>query len=559
MNHDATRKSAEPDLGEASEPVSARVVRQVLRTPAFREILHLHLSEVGRGEARAVVRALLREDPEVGLGVASVTPRLIDTVTESLVELGREVANMPPALLDAYVDQVVRDLDAGTLREAIVVWAPILARALPGALNAMFDTVAGAAAALGSLEPPDREAALRRLLSGADGERMAAAINGLAALGIQVVRDHPTLVAGDEGPDWTALVQGIDHGKLREALAALSGLTRRGAESVAQRWLADPVAVANLVLLVPVLVNDAVRLGSFVVDRLDLPDEVLASAIFNVLREVDLAALAGLINGAAQTISVLHLGSRTLGREEPAFQAVFARLLDGLVESLDWRALSDAVVALGEDGDVMARVVARRLTTDPTLLAEVMRTVSSLANVALSAGREVFLEVEQLPGATLEDLSGRLPNVEPRAVGELLSQGLAALSRWDRTLGQGRWLDEAVAALDWEVVGELLWRCATPAILSYVESGWRQHRDRPEVVGTWVNGVLERFNRYVADNPERVATFAPRLLSEVSSREVAQAVRTAGRLLGGAVYATAQTQPLVQTLLSPPWRRWSGK
>lgn len=560
---DARIQSSSQDVAPEDGALGARVLKQVLGTPAFRDILRLHLNEFQRGEGRSLVRTLLRSDPELMLGMASTTPRVIDTVTESLLALGQELAAMPAPLVDAYLSQVVQEIDTDTLRELPRVWTPILARALPGALNTLCDTVAGAAVALGSLERTERETALMRLQQGVDPTRLAAAVNALSVLVIQLERDHPT--PGDNGVangalDWPALVEAIDHGKLREGLVGLSGLARRTAQPLLEQWLADPVAVANLVLALPSIANDGVRLGAFVVERLDLPDEVLASAIFNVLGALDLTALSSLLNGAARTVTVLHQGSATLGLEEPAWKAVFTQLLDGLLESLDRRTVGDAVVALAEDGDVVARVLARRVSTDPPLLWELLRTIVRLVNVALLTGREVLTEAEQLPSATLEELATRLPDVDARAVAELLSQGLRTVSRLERSLSgsgrrRGRWMDDVVAALDWEVTGALLWRFGTPVVQSYVGAGWQQVQDRPEVAGRWINETLERFNSFVNEHPERTSSIVPRLMSSVDSRQLSLALRTVGRLVGGAVVATAQTQPLLQTLLSPLWRR----
>ncbi len=556
---DQQTSSSTSDRATEDSALGARVLKQVLSTPAYRDILRLHVNEFQRGGGRDLVRTLLGSDPELMLGLASTTPRLVDTVTESLLALGQELAAMPTALVDAYLSEVVRELDTGTLAELPRVWAPILARALPGALNTLCDTVAGAATALGALERAERETALKRLQQGVDPARVAAAVNALSALAVRLDAEHPTL--GDETVDWPALVEAIDHGQLREAVVGLSGMARRFAQPLLEQWLVDPVAVANLVVTLPSVVNDVVRLLAFVVERLELPDEVLASAILNVLGALDLTALSALVNGAARTVTVLHQGSATLGLEEPAFKAVFTELLDGLLESLDRRAVGDAVVALAEDGDVVARVLARRLSTDPPLLAEVARTVVRMANVALVTGREVLTEAEQLPSATLEELATRLPDVDARAVAELISQGVRTVSRLERSLGGGardRWLDDVVAAVDSEAVGALLWRFGTPVIQSYAATGWQQVRDRPEVAGRWLNEALKRFNGFVAEHPERTASFVPRLMSSVDSTQLSAALRTVGRLVGGAVVATAQSRPLLQTLLTPPWRRRSA-
>ncbi len=555
MIQSTTPESGKPVPDGATGSVVARVVREVLRTPPFREILRLHGGELQRGGGRELVRALLQEDPQVWLGLVSTTPRLVDTVTESLVELGRELSAMPPGLVDAYLEEVVREIDEGTLRDLPVVWAPILARGLPGVLNLVFDSVAGVAQSLESMDPAGREAAMKRLGQGVDTARAAKAINDLAALVIGLGRDHPALLESPPGPDWPGLVRSIDHGKMREAVCVASGFVRRSAQPLLAQWLTDPISSANLLLTLPAVVNDGVRLLAFVVDQMDLPDELFASATFNVLRELDLAALSGLVNGVARVLNVAHQGSITLGFEEPAFKDLVVEIVDGVLESLNTQQVADAVVALAEDGDVVARVVARRLTTDPALLSVTVKTCVRLVNVALTMAREVLTEVEQLPDAALEQIGARLDQVDPRGTGEVLSRLLRGVVRAERILARPDWSAEVLGAVDWEEAGDLLWRLATPAMHAYVAAGWRWYRHRPEDLGTWVNRQLEQFNREVDANPERVSTFVPRVLSAVDSGELTRAVRTAWRLLGGAVYATAGQRPLLQFLLSPPWRR----
>jgi hypothetical protein len=555
MIRDTTQSSVDSMVDGATEPVAARVLREVLRTPPFREVLRLHRSELQRGGGRALVQTLLQEDPEVWLGLVSATPSLVNTITESLTELGRELAALPPGLVDGYLEEVVREIDRGTLRDLPVVWAPILARGLPGVLNLLLDSVAGVAASLGSLDPAAREAAMKRLGQGVDTEQVAGAVNELAALIIGLGRDHPTLLESPPGPDWASLVRSIDHGKLREAVLVASGVVRRSAEPLLAQWLNDPISSANLLLALPALMNDGVRLLSFVVDQMDLPDELFASATFNVLRELDLAAVSGLVNGVARVLNILHQGSVTLGLEEPAFKEVFAELLDGVLESLDHRALADAVVALADDGDVMARVLARRFTTDSALLSVTLETTVRVLNVALVTGREVLREIDQLPDAALEQMGARLDAVEPRALAELGVGVLRSVIRAERLWGRPGWSDEVLAAVDWEEVGEVVWRLVTPLAQGTVAAGWRRYRHRPEDLGAWLSGQIEQFNRAVDADPEGVSTFVPRVLSVVDPQELNRALGTAWHLLRGAVYATAQSRPLLRILLSPPWRR----
>jgi len=541
--------------GEASDgtlPLGARVLREALATPAFRELLRLPLQELPRGEGSALVRTLLREEPELWMAVVSTAPGMLDELADCLLALGRELSAMPPALVDAYLAELIAELNAGSLRALPKVWTPLLARTLPTLVNSLCRALAGTARSLGDLDAAQRTEAMVHLQQGLDPEAVGEVVNGMCTLAVQLdAEGDPDQAAG--GVDWPALVRHVDHGTLREGVKSLSGMARRSAQPALASLLSDPVAVANLVLALPAVANDGVRLLAFALDRLDLPEELLASALFNVLREMDRPAMTDLIHAVCRTLTAVHRGSATLGFEEPAFKAVFAEVVDGLLDRLDPQLVGDAIVALGEDAEVMARVLSRRLSTDPALLGELLRTGLRLANVALTAMREVLTEAEQLPEATLQELGSRLPELDPLAVGRLLSQALRVAQEWQQSLARPGWLDRVLGEVDWDAAGGLLWRGATPLLAAYVATGWREIKDRPEEVGSWINSMLARFNQHTREHPERTVAFVPRLLSAVDSGQFTKALRTAGRLLGGAAWA--QAAPLWQTISTPPWRR----
>ena len=102
--------------GNGDTGLGARVLGEALRTPAFREIFKLHLSEVGRGEGRDLVKTLLQQDPELGFSLASAGPRALEGAAESLAELGQVLSSMPPSLVDAYLTALLRELDTAALQ-----------------------------------------------------------------------------------------------------------------------------------------------------------------------------------------------------------------------------------------------------------------------------------------------------------------------------------------------------------------------------------------------------------------------------------------------------------
>jgi len=67
MTEQITREGREVGL-------AARVLRELVRTPAFRELVKLNLAETDPERARELVRTLLWEDPNLSLSAAGVTP-----------------------------------------------------------------------------------------------------------------------------------------------------------------------------------------------------------------------------------------------------------------------------------------------------------------------------------------------------------------------------------------------------------------------------------------------------------------------------------------------------
>ena len=53
------------DTGAPREALESRVLREVIRTPAFREIIHINAGGFDAKAARELVTTAIREDPEI--------------------------------------------------------------------------------------------------------------------------------------------------------------------------------------------------------------------------------------------------------------------------------------------------------------------------------------------------------------------------------------------------------------------------------------------------------------------------------------------------------------
>ena len=540
---DTSKGRRAASAGRASDPSTsdsalAGALREALRTPAFRELLRLHLRAPRRGELAELVRVALREEPELWLGLASASPDLLDALVQGLAAAGRELAAMPESLVDGYLAQLVADPDREALRALVVLWAPLLRRALPGALNLGLEATGGLAGALAEGAAMGDDPSRTGALEGLDPAQAARAFNRLVDLAAAMAGD-PGQGGDASGLPWAALIRELDSGRARQAVVALSAKGRDGARGLLTAALADPVLVANVVAALPHLANDGVVVLSHAVRRLDLPDEVLASALFNVLRALDLPEVGRLLSGAAQIVDTVHQGGAILGMDEPALQAVLLDLVDGLLDTLDLDAVARAAVALGEDGQVVARVLARRVATDPSLLSCALDTAVTLLDTSVRACLEVAWELEQLPPGTGDVVAARLGALDGHAVGQLcnraleLAEALSAVSREQPAVAS--FLEE----LDGERAWRLIWRAGAPGVRAASAEVWRRLWLEPEAMAREINALIARFNRTL--DVEQRASGGPlsRLMGALDTGELIRAWRGAARLLGQTLVSAA--------------------
>jgi len=115
---------------EVAGGVGARVLREVIRTPAFLEIIKTNISGLDPEDARAMVRTFLREDVNLSLSLMGTSPVVLNYLVEAILELGRQLAGFPPALLDTFISQMASEIDSGALKEVPRVYGPLLEKIL---------------------------------------------------------------------------------------------------------------------------------------------------------------------------------------------------------------------------------------------------------------------------------------------------------------------------------------------------------------------------------------------------------------------------------------------
>lgn len=106
-----------------------RVCRELLRSPNVRQSLRILLRELDPENAPALVRTLLRTDPELTLGLLSALPGMGNAALLGMREAMLLLANYPPALLASFLAQMAAELDAEALGETAGLLLAVVVKA----------------------------------------------------------------------------------------------------------------------------------------------------------------------------------------------------------------------------------------------------------------------------------------------------------------------------------------------------------------------------------------------------------------------------------------------
>ncbi len=103
--------------GPKRQGAPSRVLRELIRTPAFRELLKLALQESTPGGGAELARAALREDVEVSLSVIGSLPRALDYLADFLLETLRQLSLFPAPVLREFLGQMGAAADKDKLAD----------------------------------------------------------------------------------------------------------------------------------------------------------------------------------------------------------------------------------------------------------------------------------------------------------------------------------------------------------------------------------------------------------------------------------------------------------
>ena len=426
-------------------------------------------------QARELVKVLLWSDSAFSFGLLGQLPRGLNFFVAFLDELGQQLQNVPPDLMRQFVAEMGHNIDHNRIAALPATYAPLVKAILTDP-----------EADLGNLQLK-RELKIRKIEK----------------------KLHST-----------------DFGKVRHTISKQLEEQFPLLESTVATAIGDPIIFANLINILPPLINHLLKGTAGALRQVDYPPEILASALFNLLKDIELKELSTIINNLNRLIADIHQGSAILGGNEPRFRSVLHNFLEQLLDNLDGEAAASALIALGEDLETGFSLAADLAIQKPELAAELFNALLKGSSATLGGLTALIDRLNELPPPYFARFTDAFTDSEmPGRAG--LINSLIALS--NRILNENPALfthgaDFLLREIDRSELQMLLRN-----ILSQAKAAGNschellQHLPSEETEQA-LNSLLNLYNRSIEKRPERASNTLSPFLSGLDQEQLARAI-----------------------------------
>lgn len=344
---------------ERSAPVDPlnRNLEEMLRNPEAKDRVMASLSYLEPEKARELARVLFWSDSAFSFGLLGQLPRGLNFAVALLDETGRQLQKVPPLLLKEFSAEMLRTVDTDAIKALYPTYSPLLVN-------------------LG-LAPGDNPAATKHLQ-----EKK-----------IRFLQER---------------LRSADFGKIRHKVTRHIDENYPVIESVVNTVISDPVIFANLLNILPPLLNNLLKGAASALENIDFPPEILASSIFNLVDDIRAEELGAIANQLNCLVNRLHEGSSTLGGNEPRFRLVLQNLFEKTVQNLDPKEAAGALLALSEDLEVVFYVAADTALQKPELSAGLLSAMLQGSTAVLRGLTYLADQLGNLPPGLMNDAAGEL-------------------------------------------------------------------------------------------------------------------------------------------------------
>lgn len=400
---------------------------------------------------------------------------------------------------------------------------------------------------------------LERALSQWDGRAAAERANYRSMVMMAAHAESPDMARGAFGSIEDAM-SGTDFGKLREAVTAALGYLTRVAEKSIEEATANPVIIANLIGIVPAAANSIIEMLLVLLESVELPPEILASALFNTVTALDAEKLGKVLSVMSEQVESLHAGNLILGGDGPRLRAVSTEFAKRVLDNLDIDAAAGALVALGEDVEALSGSLVELAARDPRAVRAIARASSSVAGSMTRAVSAALDEAAAWPDELLVELA-RIDREHSdaaeagRAVDSLVT--LALRYREANPDANREMLTDLLRAVNTERLELVLKGAAADLGQAALANPGVRIALEPEEVGRRISGMLADFNR--AAERGRFAEYLSRMAGAIDPEELGAAVRNGTLGMADAVFSSAGlVRSILRTAAAGAWKLASG-
>ncbi|GEM_PF-1869417 len=469
---------------------------------------------------------------------------------------GREAINIDD--LKGTVVRLVEGMDEAAIRSmaselvAQDGFSETLISGYPRFLNLGVQVVRALVESLEQM-PVDRSAEmLAQAFGGVDGRELGEAINSLSRLLIAVHQARPGLMAESRVGVISDVADTVDFGKLRVALTAHYHSRMSMLEGKVDHVVGFPLGLANLLNVVPPLVNDLLRILAKTLEYMKFPDELLASALFTLVQDVDMNEVGRMLNAASALVIAHSHGDWILGSGgKPMLKKVLDDAAGKLSAAVDGPQLKEAALALGGDGKVIGEVFSEHMFKDERTTLAFMGVILTTVNSLLRSTAGVFEKVSMLPPETLARLAeGLEDDLQAEELGRAVNAAALILSRISESNPDlvRHAAARLLSALEPEQTGAAARTVALQLKDAVLANPELSARLAPAAVGQTINSGLASFNRFTRARPARVASGLNGTLSALDAGELSRAVEDTIR---AAVEAALANREVVRAVMRP--------
>ncbi len=520
--------------------VGLRVMKQLLRTPAFKDLLVLSMNDSNPENPRELAKSLLWEDAGLSFSLMGSLPRELNFIIVFLDELAQQLQNVPPEMLRDFVSQMGGNLNKEALKALPRAYAPLVDTLIwedpqsrkhirDGAVETMNALMGVFADVLQAPVKKDyQEGDVPEVPVELDPEVLGNLINSLFKwMGTAAGKDPETIRASQEKKIkfLQKAIKTADFGVIR------SNITKRGeanypvSEALVTTMVSDPIIFANVINILPPLVNNLLKGTSASISNLDFPPEILASAVFNLLDDLKAEEIGVIANGLCLFVSDLHEGNMVLGRDEPRFRPVLQNFLQKIFNNLDEAAVADALLALLEDTEVIITVLADVIVEKPELLEKGFSAVVRGFNAQFRGFVHFAEKLSQLSPDLYRHFGRELEeNTDFKELGALIN-ALTKLA--NQVLAENpALLETALSSLYNSVDKEEIWALVQKAVQQGYAFVTKENLFdiKPEEAGRMINTSLASYNRKMARDPQKLQETMSLYLEQLDYEELSLAV-----------------------------------